>query len=256
MSANERAIRARVEAMCVVTRGAGNGCGAFVWTPRQPARRVCGNQVAVRHVCMGSADPMGPRFGAVHPPFTVFFSRLPSRHTATTDPRPTSPIDKHTTTTWRNAKTSVSFFLCVAGCVCRKRPRCLTLPSLHHSVFNLCEGDDVAAAEAKLNAYVATNATSIAAHAAAAVEAVRAADAAATLTVEAEPSAGPSTSYAPTVAAAPAAALPMPTALPPAPAAGEMSEAARRAMGAASGWDPAAARKAGVWDALRTLFAL
>ena len=135
--------------------------------------------------------------------------------------------------------------------------RCLTLPPPPlHSVFNLCEGDDVAAAEAKLTAYASTNAASIAAHAAAAVEAVRAADSAAAPAVEAEPSAGPSTSYAPTMAAAPAVALPMPTALPPPTPPGEMSEAARRAMGAASGWDSAAARKAGVWDALRTLFAL
>lgn len=125
------------------------------------------------------------------------------------------------------------------------------------SVFNLTEGIDVPETEAKLTAYAAANAASIAAHAAAAVEAVRAVDAAAAAAPpedDAQPAAAPS-AYAPTAAAAPTAALPVPTALPPPPPSGPMSDDARRAMGAASGWDSQAARKAGILDAIRTLFA-
>lgn len=155
-------------------------------------------------------------------------------------------------------------------------------------VFNLTEGIDVAEWEAKLTKYAAENASSIAAHATAAAERARLAE-------KAEGAAAREGGEQPEATAAATAPPPMfnqpppmPLGLPPEPitsaaaAVGDatMADAAATAaatetgvvpfaasggvpktpqdylrMGAASGWDAKGARRRGIAEAFKTLFA-
>lgn len=161
------------------------------------------------------------------------------------------------------------------------------------SVFNLSEGINVAECEAKLTKHAAENASSIAAHAAAAAERARLVERAeakeeegATATTKTEAAAG-----AGAAGVAPPPPMfnqppPMPPGLPPEPiqaadtsmadaaaAAGGANEPAPRPapfaasggapktpldylrMGAASGWDAKGARRKGIAEAFKSLFA-
>lgn len=164
------------------------------------------------------------------------------------------------------------------------------------SVFNLSEGIDVAECEAKLTKHAAENASSIAAHAAAAAERARLVERAeakeeegATATTKTEAAAGAGAGAGAAGVAPPPPMFnqppPMPPGLPPEPiqaadtsmadaaAAGGANEPAPRPapfaasggapktpldylrMGAASGWDAKGARRKGITEAFKSLFA-
>ena len=169
------------------------------------------------------------------------------------------------------------------------------LPTSIFPVFNLTEGIDVAECEAKLTKHAAENASSIAAHAAAAAERARLVDRAEPGATTREGGERPEAAAATTTAAAaPPPPMfnqppPMPLGLPPEPitseaAAGDatMTDATEKAedqqqqrhpppfaasggapktpldylrMGAASGWDAKGARRRGIAEAFRSLFA-